>query len=328
MATVGWPPSIRLDRVTFLPGLSCLSFDAAGPTPIRTRLFLRILRPSESVGRLETTRFFQSTTSRARRLPAGSTSLPDVRFQSWVKMPTWPLGTSGWLRPLTVQARRCRIVYCTDSGLTCGPVVSNHSDELTPGIQPSRSGVEDAALAVDRDAERRTGLADVEEVAVDRADDVVPAAELADGLAAGDVLRGQLLERDVGRVEVDAQQVHPGLADRLATVDLVPLAEHHAGRDLVAVVVEGRGSRARGRRPAGRPRCRACRPRSGCDRGRCRRPAPTTWGRRPAWTDPGSRTWPWTGRRSGRPPGCRRRRRPGRGCGSGGRSRRQTRTPQ
>ena len=141
MASVGCPPSIRLDRVIFLPGLSCASLPAAGPTPTRTRLFVRILRPSESLGRLETTRFFQSTTSRARRLPVGSTSLPDVRFQSCVKTPISPLGTSGWLSPLTVQARRWRIVYCTLSGLTCGPAPSNHSDELTPGIQPSRAAL-------------------------------------------------------------------------------------------------------------------------------------------------------------------------------------------
>ena len=64
-----------------------------------------------------------------------------MRCQSEVKTPIWPEGTLGWLTPLTVQARRWRIVQSMASGLTCGPESSNQSDELTPGIQPSRDPV-------------------------------------------------------------------------------------------------------------------------------------------------------------------------------------------
>ena len=40
-----------------------------------------------------------------------------------------------------------------------------------------------------------------------------------------------------GSVEADAEQVHPDLADRLPAVDLVPLAQRDAGRDLVRRLV-------------------------------------------------------------------------------------------
>ena len=61
---------MRCDSVIFLPRLRFFSLAAAGPVPISTRSFCLILRPVESFGLLEMTRFLRSTTSRARFLPA------------------------------------------------------------------------------------------------------------------------------------------------------------------------------------------------------------------------------------------------------------------
>ena len=93
--------------------------------------------------------------------------------------------------------------------------------------------LEQATLAVDADAEGGTGVGDVEEVAVDGTDHAGGRAHLADGLAAYGVGRAEVVQRDVGGVEVDGEQVG---ADRSAVVGLVPLADRQARRDLVGDV--------------------------------------------------------------------------------------------
>ena len=135
--------------------------------------------------------------------------------------------------PLTGQRGRCRSLVLVTSGPICG---------RAGGVEVERRVLRDPAgrpspgadrAAVDGDAERGTGVGDVEEVAVDGGDRAVGRAQLADGLAAYGIGGAEVVERDVRGVEVDGQQVG---ADRPAVVGLVPLADRQAGRDVVGDV--------------------------------------------------------------------------------------------